>query len=366
MLQKAKPNRKSQSALEYMMTYGWAILIIVIVAGVLYSLGIFTPSSSTGTTITGFSDFGVNGQCIRGGALQMQITNGIGYLINITRINTTGSNGQSVTINTSVLILPSQSQLVFIPGACPASAGSSYSNPVTFTYKEPGQTLSGPYLSKGTISGRSSIETSPSLVGGFEINSLSQKSQISIADPKVNISGGGYNTVGFWMNLYNFGGEMPFSFTGSDIFIDAPTCFGFNSFASDDYGTSISANKWVYVVAVFYNGAYTGNAQIYLNGTLQTLSQCIGTAQNQVASTVTYISGSGGDMYTFQGKLANFQLYNKKLSSSQVSTLYDEGIGGAPLQNAGLIGWWPLEGNTNDYSGNAYNGNALNVTWVSP
>ncbi|MGC8533630.1 MAG: hypothetical protein ACP5MV_03330 [Candidatus Parvarchaeum sp.] len=49
---------KSQSALEYMMTYGWAILVIVIVAGVLYSLGIFSPSSSLSTTITGFSNPG--------------------------------------------------------------------------------------------------------------------------------------------------------------------------------------------------------------------------------------------------------------------------------------------------------------------
>ena len=48
---------KSQSALEYMMTYGWAILVIVIVAAVLYSLGIFSPSSSLSTTITGFSGF---------------------------------------------------------------------------------------------------------------------------------------------------------------------------------------------------------------------------------------------------------------------------------------------------------------------
>ncbi|MBE5728259.1 hypothetical protein IHE51_00125, partial [Candidatus Parvarchaeota archaeon] len=38
-------NKRSQSALEYMMTYGWAILIIVIVAVVLYSMGIFSPPS---------------------------------------------------------------------------------------------------------------------------------------------------------------------------------------------------------------------------------------------------------------------------------------------------------------------------------
>ena len=58
---------RSQSALEYMMTYGWAILVIVIVAAVLYSLGIFSPSSSLSTTVTGFANLGtVNAVCLGG------------------------------------------------------------------------------------------------------------------------------------------------------------------------------------------------------------------------------------------------------------------------------------------------------------
>ncbi len=36
---------KLQSAMEYLMTYGWAILVIAVVLGVLYSLGIFSPSN---------------------------------------------------------------------------------------------------------------------------------------------------------------------------------------------------------------------------------------------------------------------------------------------------------------------------------
>ena len=52
--------KRSQSALEYMMTYGWAILIIVIVAVILYSMGIFNPSSSITTTSVGFSPFVVS------------------------------------------------------------------------------------------------------------------------------------------------------------------------------------------------------------------------------------------------------------------------------------------------------------------
>ena len=53
-------SKRSQSALEYMMTYGWAILIIVIVAVILYSMGIFNPSSSVTFTSSGFSPFTVN------------------------------------------------------------------------------------------------------------------------------------------------------------------------------------------------------------------------------------------------------------------------------------------------------------------
>ncbi len=39
---------KLQSAMEYLMTYGWAILIIAIVLGVLYYLGVFSPQVING------------------------------------------------------------------------------------------------------------------------------------------------------------------------------------------------------------------------------------------------------------------------------------------------------------------------------
>jgi hypothetical protein len=39
-----------QSAMEYLMTYGWAILIIAVVLGVLYSLGIFNGNTALGTS----------------------------------------------------------------------------------------------------------------------------------------------------------------------------------------------------------------------------------------------------------------------------------------------------------------------------
>ncbi len=47
---KQKTVLKAQSAMEYLMTYGWAILIISVVLGALFSLGVFSGASLIGTT----------------------------------------------------------------------------------------------------------------------------------------------------------------------------------------------------------------------------------------------------------------------------------------------------------------------------
>jgi len=48
---------KAQSAMEYLMTYGWAILIIAVVLGALFSLGVFSGSSLLGTSCIATSGF---------------------------------------------------------------------------------------------------------------------------------------------------------------------------------------------------------------------------------------------------------------------------------------------------------------------
>ncbi|MDE1873711.1 MAG: hypothetical protein KGI04_01155 [Candidatus Micrarchaeota archaeon] len=51
---------KAQSAMEYLMTYGWAILIIAVVLGALFSLGVFSSGALLGTS------------CIAGAGYQCQ------------------------------------------------------------------------------------------------------------------------------------------------------------------------------------------------------------------------------------------------------------------------------------------------------
>ncbi len=51
-----KNERKGQAALEYLVTYGWAVLAIVIIAAVLWYLGVFNPNRyAAGKQSGGFS-----------------------------------------------------------------------------------------------------------------------------------------------------------------------------------------------------------------------------------------------------------------------------------------------------------------------
>jgi hypothetical protein len=48
---------RAQSAMEYLMTYGWAILIIAVVLGVLFSLGIFSGNNLLGTACIAYQGY---------------------------------------------------------------------------------------------------------------------------------------------------------------------------------------------------------------------------------------------------------------------------------------------------------------------
>jgi hypothetical protein len=106
------------------------------------------------------------------------------------------------------------------------------------------------------------------------------------------------------------------------------------------------------------------SASIYLNGDLTAYT----TNSAMVSSTqtaTTYLIGTYVTCCQYKGSLANIQIYNASLSNSSIQALYKEGIGGAPINVNNLMGWWPLNGNANDYSGYGNDGTAANVTYTS-
>ena len=133
--------RKGQSALEYMMTYGWAILVIVIVAAVLYSLGIFSPSSSIGTGSTGFAPFAATASSCSGSGFKIAFTVGGtpgGASVTITSVTVTSSSGfssgpTSLTASPTSGLNPSDT-FVVTAGTATCTSGSHYSAGIMIDY----------------------------------------------------------------------------------------------------------------------------------------------------------------------------------------------------------------------------------------
>lgn len=115
-------------------------------------------------------------------------------------------------------------------------------------------------------------------------------------------------------------------------------------------------NRWVFLVTTFH---YTPN------GTSWELACVNADCTNYTFSFGTKIPTDYANYgYSFaiddndccgtipiSGSLADVQLYNVSISQSEINLLYQEGFGGAPISSHGLVGWWPLNGDANDYSG---------------
>ena len=176
---------RSQSALEYMMTYGWAILVIVIVAALLYALGIFSPSSYISTSITGFSGVTVSTASVSPTEVGIQVQDITGNTIQITAVNAT-LNGKTYTsfICDQTTIIEGGNTECFVSGNF-GSAASISSVHVSIGYLSLG-IFNVPYTSVGTVTSR----LAPYIQGGpFQAsNNIAYVSSWSGALNEVNLS----------------------------------------------------------------------------------------------------------------------------------------------------------------------------------
>ena len=173
----ARKSKRSQSALEYMMTYGWAILIIVIVAVILYSMGIFNPSSSITFTSSGFSPFTVSSSLCNNLGYKIAVLAGpIPNNANSLTINkvfltsATGANTTtaSYTLTNPVTLKSGQSAAILIPNVACNSANTHYSLSAKIQYSYTASTLGLQNVNTtGTVAG-TSITGKPSTLTSYE------------------------------------------------------------------------------------------------------------------------------------------------------------------------------------------------------
>ena len=108
------------------------------------------------------------------------------------------------------------------------------------------------------------------------------------------------------------------------------------------------------IANISYDGGVLKN--VYATGNVITNS----------GNTIIGATGSPGSISgTFNGSIANLEIYNMSLAPQEYYDLYLQGISGMALGNSKLVGWWPLDGNTNDYSGNGDAAIPYGITYVS-
>ena len=304
----SRPGLKSQSAMEYLMTYGWAILIIAVVLGALFSLGVFNannfaPKASPGacqvfrpngpgTTM----DINLAGECQ---GLEPQY---------VAQFNGHGSSGGGSYITTP-----------------PETTGqSSFSISFWMMYAQLPvnnvETLfSNQYLSENTHLQKWTVllDTRAYPYGPLELRLNDGSVQNDFTPQYASTCEPDLTTLGRW------------HFATITVNTIAQTY----AFYAD--GNSCGSGS--------YSGEFTGS--------------------NTFATTNSVYIGASA--YDYNGSLANVQIYNASLSANQIQALYQEGIGGAPINPMYLVGWWPMNGNANDYSGNNNNGQATSVTYTS-
>ena len=282
-----KASAKAQSAMEYLMTYGWAILIIAVVLAALFQLGVFNPMT--------FAPKAPPGSC------QVFRPNG-----------------------------PYTTQFINLEGVCSGELPqyvAQFNNGTDTYIIRP----NGPYA-YGTNPFSWSLWIKTTQLNSYLISQNRDKS--------------------------NYNNEAILQVSNGKIY--------YWDYGSSSYGIQLSSNEaindglWHFVV--FVRNGNTG--YIYIDGQLN--NQITGNVVS-IQDAYSFVLGSNyrDNNLFFNGSMANVQIYNTSLSANELQALYLEGIGGAPIDLQHLVGWWPLDGNANDYSGNGNNGQINNVTFVS-
>jgi len=145
-------NKKAQSAMEYLMTYGWAILIVIIVAAALYALGVFNPATFTGRQATGFQTIGAptDWDLKNSGNLTLNLANNkMSTAVTIYEINATISGTTSSYLPVGLVLGPGASKTETFPTTATLTSGSTYSAKIAILYNSGGLN----HTDTGTVTG---------------------------------------------------------------------------------------------------------------------------------------------------------------------------------------------------------------------
>lgn len=142
-------HKKGQAAMEFLMTYGWAILAAVIAIGVLAYFGVFSPSKYVPEMCTLNAPLGCDEHAITAtSGVQLVVRNGAGDSIDISSVAVSGCG----TDSTARTVADGATEPVTVTCAPVLTADSRFKGDITVTYRKTGGTLD--KTASGSVSGK--------------------------------------------------------------------------------------------------------------------------------------------------------------------------------------------------------------------
>ena len=131
--------KRGQSAIEYLVTYGWMVIALVAIVAVLFYLGVFNPANwlSSANEIVGTTTFTFTDYTIRSdGYTTLYMKSEAAYPLNVTAIAIGGTNLTSLSPSPPISFTPGQKRTITGMSALRGNAGDSIYNvkiEITFT-----------------------------------------------------------------------------------------------------------------------------------------------------------------------------------------------------------------------------------------
>ncbi len=342
---------KTQVGLEYLMTYGWALVLIAAVVGMIVFI-VGSPVSQVSFSSSDQTKLLVKAADVDGatGEAEIVLQNITGGPINVSSVSFFGDlwpsadfkfNGQSSFpvdvvaggemhfegLLSSTNCGAGGTIAIFYTDAfgfereAKVTCNGGVAMPVAY-YKFDEGSGETAYDSSGNGNdgtlynmGESDWVDGPS---GTALNFDGINNYVEVTNIAVDTLPGARNTVEFLMYWNGAYGVMPFSWNQSyDLFLSGD-CFGFNTTKYNVYGVSSAglANKWVHVRAIFYNGVPSiENNALYFDGVKQNINECqYSTTASRSVTTTAYVGAWGGD-FPFDGKIDEVKIYNLAIGS---------------------------------------------------
>jgi len=129
--------KKGQASMEFLMTYGWAILAAVLAVGVLAYYGVFSPGNSLPNICTLNAPLGCDENIVNDTGVRIIARNGAGTAITVSNFSVQGcaDDTSGITIGDGGLAD------VFLSCPSATTVGSKFSADLRLTYLRAGKTI---------------------------------------------------------------------------------------------------------------------------------------------------------------------------------------------------------------------------------